>query len=76
MVIKREAAKRPLLNCYRGKSSRAAKILRTAAFRAAARAACSNARDSDSLRFLANALLPTWACSSSRTAAFQAAALG
>jgi len=35
--------------------------MRTAAILAAARAACSNARDSDSTRFPATALRPTWA---------------
>ena len=51
-------------------------IFRTAPFRpAAARAAYSNAPASDSTRFPADALRPTWARSQFRTAAFQAAAL-
>ena len=48
--------------------------MRTAAFQAAARAACLNALDSEAAPFLANALRPRWARSQSLTAAILAAA--
>src|SRR5436309_14135180 len=52
-----------LLTCYdvRQKSPRAANVIRTAAFQAAARAARSNARKPDCASLPANTLRPAWA---------------